>query len=76
MKDPHRDEEEIGEYRSKDLEFGQAEQYEPEYPLTRGEERLLQLNKTDATSFPAEQWLKDKLKPVVRQELERTDKEQ
>lgn len=47
MKNPHSYEEEIGEYRSKDLEFDWHEPYEPPYPLTDGEEHLLRLNKTD-----------------------------
>ena len=73
MEDPHSREEEIGEYRSKDLDFEGTEPYEPEYPLTRAEERLLELN---AKGVSPVEWLKTELAPIVSQELDRTDKEQ
>ena len=64
---------EITEYFSRDIEFDWPEPYEPRYPLTEGERKLQYLN---ATGIPPEEWLKDKLKLVVQEELgESPDKE-
>lgn len=52
----HAAEEEIGEYRSKDLEFDWPfeEHYEPPYPLTARERELVELNKTRSQENGAE----------------------
>lgn len=64
---------EITEYFSRDIDFDWPESYEPRYPLTVAEQRLQYLNDTGA--YPVE-WLKDKLSPVVQEELNRSsDKE-
>ena len=65
---------EVSEYFSRDIEFDWPESYTPRYPLTEGERRLQHLNTTGIV--PPEEWLKDKLKLVVREELDRSsDKE-
>ena len=65
---------EVSEYFSRDIEFDWPESYTPRYPLTEGERRLQHLNATGIV--PPEEWLKDKLRPVVQEELDRSsDKE-
>lgn len=48
---------EITEYFSKDLQFDWPESYEPPYPLTTGEARLLYSNHTGAVPRPL--WVVD-----------------
>lgn len=57
---------EITEYFSKDLQFDWPEPYEPPYPLTAGEARLLYSNHTGAVPRPLETADAEKISGVDR----------
>lgn len=62
---------EITEYFSRDLQFDWPEAYEPPYPLTRGEAKLLYSNHTGAVPRPLEIADAEKVSEVdqVRKEM-------